>query len=65
MKALPVVDLQTGLTTDDCVRFSALDAVALGFRTQVLLEGCRGVNLKPGDVAQAVAEMKEARVEVR
>jgi len=54
-----------GLTTDYCVRFSALDAVALGFRTHVFLEGCRGVNLNPEDVARAVVEMKSAGVEVR
>jgi nicotinamidase/pyrazinamidase len=54
----------TGLTTDYCVRFSALDAVGLGFRTHVFLEGCRGVNLNPGDVAQAIAQMKNAGVEV-
>ena len=53
------------LTTDCCVRFTALDAVALGFRTHVLLDGCRGMNLNPGDVAQAIAEMKTADVELR
>jgi nicotinamidase/pyrazinamidase len=53
-----------GLTTDYCVRFTALDAVALGFRTHVLLDGCRGVNLDPADVAQAIAEMETAGVEL-
>jgi nicotinamidase/pyrazinamidase len=64
LKAREVTDLFiAGLTTDYCVRFTALDAVALGFRTHVLLEGCRGVNLNPGDVAQAIAEMKTAGVQ--
>ena len=65
LKAQKVTDVFiAGLTTDHCVRFSALDAVALGFRTHVLLDGCRGVNLNQGDVAQAIAEMKNAGVVV-
>lgn len=53
-----------GLATDYCVKFSALDAVALGFKTHFLEEASRGVNLKPGDVARAIAEMKQAGVTV-
>ncbi len=65
LKARKVTDVfLAGLTTDYCVRFSALDALALGFRVHVILEACRGVNLSPGDVAQAVAEMKRAGVDV-
>jgi len=49
LKGRKVTDLFiAGLTTDYCVMFTALDAVALGFRTHVLLDGCRGVNLNPG-----------------
>ena len=53
-----------GLTTDYCVRFTALDALSLGFRTHVIQEACRGVDLNPGDVARAIAEMKQAGVAV-
>ena len=53
-----------GLTTDYCVRFSALDAVALGFSTCVIEDACRGVNQNPGDVDRAIAEMKEKGVRV-
>jgi len=53
-----------GLATDYCVKFTALDAVALGFKTHFLEEASRGVNLKPGDVARAIAEMKQAGVTV-
>lgn len=53
-----------GLTTDYCVKFTALDAVALGFRTHLIQDACRGVNLNPGDVLQAINEMHEARVKM-
>lgn len=53
-----------GLATDYCVKFTALDAVRLGFRTQLVLEGCRGVNLRPDDSERALKEMKEAGVMV-
>lgn len=51
-----------GLATDYCVKFTALDAVDLGFETHLVLDGCRGVDLKPGDVERAVAEMKGSGV---
>lgn len=53
-----------GLATDYCVKYSALDAVKLGFRTHVIEDGCRGVELKPGDVAAALDEMQRAGVEI-
>jgi len=51
-----------GLATDYCVQFTALDAVSLGFRTHLILDGCRGVNLKPNDTQRAVEQMKAAGV---
>ncbi len=51
-----------GLATDYCVKFTALDAAGLGFETYLVLDGCRGVELKPGDVDRAVEEMKRAGV---
>lgn len=53
-----------GLTTDYCVKYSALDAVNLGFRTHVVLDACRGVNLQPGDVDAALKRMRRAGVEI-
>lgn len=53
-----------GLATDYCVKFTALDAVALGLRTWLIEEGCRGVGLKPGDVSRAIQEMRDAGVSV-
>jgi nicotinamidase/pyrazinamidase len=53
-----------GLATDYCVKATALDARELGYDVRLLLEGCRGVNLKPGDVDAAVEEMKRAGVKI-
>ena len=53
-----------GLATDYCVKFTALDAAALGFKTYLVRDGCRGVNLAPGDVDRAIQEMKQAGVVV-
>jgi nicotinamidase/pyrazinamidase len=53
-----------GLATDYCVRYTALDSVRLGFRTSVIEEGCRGVELKPGDVQRALEEMQRAGVSI-
>ena len=49
-----------GLATDYCVRFSALDALQLGFRTHVIADGCRAVDLQEGDGERALAEVAEA-----
>ena len=51
-----------GLATDYCVKFSGLDARELGFPASVIEDGCRGVELEPGDVARALEEMREAEV---
>jgi len=53
-----------GLATDYCVKFTALDAVSLGFRTSVVIDACRGVDLEPGDVERAVDEMVSAGVRI-
>jgi len=53
-----------GLATDYCVKFTALDAVELGFRTAVLIEGIRGVDLKEGDCQRAVDEMQTAGITI-
>jgi len=51
-----------GLATDYCVKWTALDAQQLGFGTTVVLDACRGVNLKPGDVDRAIEEMTTAGI---
>jgi nicotinamidase/pyrazinamidase len=53
-----------GLATDYCVKYTALDAVTLGFRAHVIDDACRGVNLQAGDSKAALAEMKAAGVKI-
>lgn len=53
-----------GLATDYCVKFTALDAVLLGFETFVVLDGCRGIDHTPGDVMKAIEQMRSAGVKV-
>jgi nicotinamidase/pyrazinamidase len=47
-----------GLALDYCVKYSALDARHLGLNTHVILDGCRGIELEPGDIDRALQEMK-------
>lgn len=49
-----------GLATDYCVKYSVLDACKLGFTTFVVTDGCRGINLNPGDIDHAFVEMQTA-----
>ncbi len=51
-----------GLATDYCVKYSALDSLSLGFKTYLIEDACKGVNLQVNDVANAIAEMKAAGV---
>ena len=53
-----------GLATDYCVKFTALDARSLGYTVHVYREGCRGVNLFPGDVEQAFRAMQRVGISV-
>ncbi|HEY3334557.1 MAG TPA: isochorismatase family protein [Candidatus Limnocylindrales bacterium] len=52
----------TGLATDYCVKATALDAVALGYRTMLLGDAIAAVNLQPGDGQAALDEMVAAGV---
>jgi nicotinamidase/pyrazinamidase len=51
-----------GLATDYCVRATALDARHAGFDVMVLEDAIRGVEVKPGDCAKAVEEMRGAGI---
>jgi nicotinamidase/pyrazinamidase len=52
-----------GLATDYCVKNTVLDARKLGFEVVLLIDAVRGINVKPSDVAKAVAEMVEGGAE--
>jgi nicotinamidase/pyrazinamidase len=49
-----------GLATDYCVQATVLDACKLGFETWVIEDGCRPVELAPGDGERALATMRAA-----
>lgn len=51
-----------GLATDYCVKYSSLDAAHLGFHVYVIEDACRGVEINPGDIAEAFKEMQSAGV---
>jgi nicotinamidase/pyrazinamidase len=53
-----------GLATDYCVKFTALDARALGYRVHLVIDACRGVNMKDGDVDRAILAMRQAGVAI-
>lgn len=53
-----------GLATDYCVKFTALDALELGFKTMLVVDACRGVNLQEGDVEKAIEEMKQKGIRI-
>ncbi len=53
-----------GLATDYCVKATAADAVHLGFKTSIIVDACRGVDLRPGDSERALAELRAAGVEL-
>lgn len=48
-----------GLAADYCVKFTALDAMSLGFDTYLVKDATKGVNLNAGDVDRAFAELEE------
>ena len=53
-----------GLATDYCVKNTVLDALREGFRVRAVSDAMRAVNLRPGDDARALEEMRAAGAEV-
>jgi nicotinamidase/pyrazinamidase len=53
-----------GLATDYCVKYTALDARRDGFAVTLIEDGCRGVELAPGDSERAIEVMRGADVTV-
>jgi len=51
-----------GLTTDYCVRASALDARRLGLSVTVIRDACRGVDFPKGSIEKSIMEMEKAGV---
>jgi nicotinamidase/pyrazinamidase len=53
-----------GLAMDYCVLYSALDAVAFGFETGVVIDASRGVNVPEHNVENALQAMKNKGIKV-
>ena len=53
----------TGLATDYCVAWSAIDAAKLGYDTTVVLSACRAIDLE-GSLAAQIENMKQAGIKV-
>jgi nicotinamidase/pyrazinamidase len=54
-----------GLALDYCVKATAIDAQKLGFKTDVVLEGTKAINVQPGDDRKTIEELKSQGVRVR
>jgi nicotinamidase/pyrazinamidase len=53
-----------GLATDYCVKFTALDSAKEGFKTYVIKDAVRGVNITKDDSKKSFKEMKESGVKI-
>lgn len=53
-----------GLAADYCVKFTALDSRASGFKTYVVTDATRGVNLSANDTREAFSELEAAGVQL-
>ena len=63
LRGLRVRDVYlSGLATDYCVFYSALDAVSMGFHAYLIMDACRGVDIPAGNVERSVTTMKEHNV---
>lgn len=53
-----------GLATDYCVKYSCLDALALGFNVYLIQDACRAVELNVGDEEKTIKELQAAGVKI-
>jgi nicotinamidase/pyrazinamidase len=54
----------TGLATDYCVFYSAMDAADEGFETHVVIDGCRGVDIPAGNIESSIGAMRERGIKI-
>ncbi len=65
LKGRGVTDVYlAGLATDYCVKYSAIDARALGFKVHLIEDACRGVELAPGDVERAIQQLRSGGISI-
>ncbi|OHD62701.1 MAG: nicotinamidase [Spirochaetes bacterium RBG_13_51_14] len=53
-----------GLATDYCVFYSAMDAVSFGFKTFVIIDACRGIDVPKGNIDRCIADMKKKGIQM-
>ena len=53
-----------GLATDYCVFYSAMDAVSFGFKTYVIIDACRGIDVPENNIERSIRAMKDAKVKI-
>ncbi|EDP45777.1 bifunctional nicotinamidase/pyrazinamidase [Rickettsiella grylli] len=65
LKKLQITELYImGVATDYCVKYTVLDSCKLGFKTYLIEDGCRAVNVNPEDGRLAISEMKAVGVKI-
>jgi nicotinamidase/pyrazinamidase len=53
-----------GLATDYCVKFTALDALTEGFKTNLIADATMAVNIREDDYSQALQEVSSAGAKI-
>ncbi|MCR9016710.1 bifunctional nicotinamidase/pyrazinamidase [Aquiflexum gelatinilyticum] len=53
-----------GLATDYCVKFTVLDAISEGFKTTMIADATRAVNINENDYIHAIEEMAQGGAKV-
>ena len=51
-----------GLALDYCVKYTAIDSVKEGFKTKLLINGTKAVNINPNDGDESIKELKDSGV---
>jgi len=54
----------SGLATDYCVFYSAMDAISLGFETCVVIDACCGVDIPERNIEKAIRLMKSSGIKI-
>jgi nicotinamidase/pyrazinamidase len=49
-----------GLAADYCVKFTVLDGISEGFKTHLIIDATKAVNLQPDDFDKSILEMESA-----
>lgn len=63
LRAQKISDLYIlGLATEYCVKYSCLDAIIDNFSVTLIEDGCRGIDLSPGDIETALKELRSKSV---